>query len=180
MKTVLFSNTMKSMLDICTLGDEVLREKCEKINVFDHALELLADAMFDTLEEADGIGLAGPQVGVSQRLFVVSLPNENIRQVFINPEIIETSVETGPYEEGCLSIPGIYHDVVRPLRITVCAQDVKGKSFTVKADGLYARVIQHENDHLNGKLYIDHLSEEEKHKMEEKYAKLKAKKSKRH
>lgn len=150
------------MLDIYTLGDDVLRTKCDYVKEFDHALELLVDAMYDTLAEADGVGLAGPQVGVSDRLFIVSIPDQGIRQTFVNPEIVETSVETGPYDEGCLSIPGLSHNVVRPLEVTVCAKDEKGKNFTVHASGLYARVIQHEYDHLDGKLYIDRLSDEDK------------------
>lgn len=167
------------MLDIYTLGDDVLRSKCEKVTVFDDALKMLVDAMFETMDEADGIGLAAPQVGVEQRFFVVSLPQENIKKVFINPEIIETSVETGSYEEGCLSIPGLYHDVIRPLKVTVCAQDVNGKPFTVNADGLYARVIQHENDHLDGKLYIDRLSDEDKALLEEQFKRRNKKKLRR-
>jgi len=167
------------MLDICTLGDEVLREKCENVTVFDHALEILVDAMYETLEEADGIGLAGPQIAVPQRLFIVSIPSEGIKKTFINPEIIETSVETGPYEEGCLSLPGVYHNVMRPIRITVCAQDVKGKPFRVEADGLFARVIQHEYDHLDGKLFIDRISEEESGKVVAQYTKLKNRGSKK-
>lgn len=160
------------MLDIYTLGDEVLTEKCTKVTEFDKSLEILTEAMFETLEEADGIGLAGPQVGVDKRLFVVELPNEGIRKVFVNPEIIETSVETGPYDEGCLSIPGLSHEVIRPTEVTVYAQDVHGKAFNVHADGLFARVIQHEYDHLDGKLYIDRLSPEEKQKMIDKYQKM--------
>lgn len=164
------------MLDIYTLGDEVLRTPTEEITVFDSALKMLADAMFDTLVEADGVGLAGPQVGVSKKIFVVDLrKGEDSKYVFINPVITETSVEVGPYEEGCLSIPGLYHDVVRPLRVKVQAQDVNGKYFRVDADGLLARVIQHEYDHLVGKLYIDHLDPKDKERLE----KLHYKKQKR-
>lgn len=152
------------MLDICKIGDEILREKCEKVTKFDSALEMLVDAMYDTLAEADGVGLAGPQVGVNQRLFVVWL-SDGTKKTFINPEILETSVETGPYEEGCLSIPGVYHDVIRPTKVKVFAQDEKGHSFTLDASGLMARVIQHENDHLDGKLFIDRLSEEDREKV---------------
>lgn len=152
------------MLDIVTLGDEILRSECSDVKEFDSALAMLVDAMFDTLSEADGVGLAGPQVGVSKRIFVVKIPNSE-PLAFINPTIIETSVEEGPYEEGCLSIPGVYHEVIRPLKVTIQAQNVKGKPFTMKADGLLARVIQHENDHLHGKLYIDHLPEKEKERM---------------
>ncbi len=152
------------MLDIYKIGDEILRIKCENVTVFDDALGLLIDAMFDTLEEANGVGLAGPQVGVDKRIFVVSL-NDGTKKVFINPQIIETSVDTCPYEEGCLSIPGVYHNVIRPSRVKVCAQNEKGHAFTLDASGLLARVIQHENDHLDGRLFIDRLSEEEREKV---------------
>ena len=149
------------MLDIYKLGEDVLYTPTEKVKKFDSALKMLIDAMFDTMDEADGVGLAGPQVGVSQKLFVVDYRKGN-RIAFINPEIIETSVEVGPYEEGCLSVPGVYHDVIRPLGVTVQAQDVNGKAFTIKATGLLARIIQHENDHLNAKLFIDRLSEDDR------------------
>lgn len=155
------------MLDIFTLGDEVLRTENKKVTVFDDALKMLVDAMFDTLVEADGVGLAAPQVGVSERFFIVDLRRgENSRYVFINPEILETSIEECPYEEGCLSIPGLYHDVIRPQKVKVQAQDLSGKYFTIEADGMLARVIQHENDHLNGILFIDHLDEKERERME--------------
>lgn len=153
------------MLDIYKLGDEVLKQKCEKVTKFDDSLKILVDAMFETMEEADGVGLAGPQVGVEQRLFVVEIPTENIKLAFINPEILETSEEVGPYNEGCLSMPNVYHDVIRPLKVKIFAQDVKGKAFTIKADGLLARVIQHENDHLDGKMFIDRIEPEEREKM---------------
>ena len=149
------------MLDIYTLGDEVLREECKDITEFDSALRMLADAMLDTLDEADGVGLAGPQVGVPQKIFVVHISG-NAPMYFINPSIIETSIEECHYEEGCLSVPGVYHDVIRPASVTVQAQDLDGKPFTLKAEGPLARVIQHENDHLHGVLYIDHLSESDR------------------
>lgn len=158
------------MLDIYTLGDDVLREECKDITEFGDAIRMLADAMIDTLDEADGVGLAGPQIGVSQNIFVVHIRGEK-PLVFINPVITETSIETGVYEEGCLSIPGVYHDVTRPMAVTIQAQDVNGKHFTIKADGLLARVIQHENDHLHGKLYIDHLDERERDKVLRSYEK---------
>lgn len=167
------------MLDIMKLGEDVLREKCEKVTVFDDALKILVDAMYETLAEADGIGLAGPQVGVPQRLFVVDVPSEGIKKTFINPEIVETSVETGPYDEGCLSLPGVFHEVERPLKVTVYAQDEKGKNFKVEASGLFARVIQHEYDHLDGKLFIDHLEGDEKDKVLRQYEKQKRKAGKR-
>ncbi len=167
------------MLDIYKLDDEVLRENTESVKSFDSALKMLVDAMFETLTEADGVGLAAPQVGVSKKFFIVDLhEGEKGKFVFINPEIIETSIEEGPYEEGCLSIPGFYRDVIRPLRVKVQAQDLEGKHFTIDASGLLARVIQHENDHLNGTLFIDHLSEDERERVIKAYRKKNKKRKK--
>lgn len=158
------------MLDIYTLGEEVLGEKCQPITKFDSGLRVLVDAMFETMSEADGVGLAAPQVGVPIRLFVINIQGVE-KRAYINPQIIETSIETDTAEEGCLSIPGVWHDVQRPARVTIQAQDIEGKVFTVKAEGLLARAIQHENDHLNGVLFIDRLSDEEKEKMVKAYEK---------
>lgn len=167
------------MLDIYKLGDEVLRAPTERIKSFDSGLALLVDAMFTTMEEADGVGLAAPQVGVSKRLFVVDTRNEGERYAFINPEIIETSMELSSYEEGCLSVPGIYHDVVRAKDVTIQAQDVEGKVFTIKATGLLSRVIQHEYDHLEGKLFVDRLSDKDRDLVIKAYEKRNHKKKKK-
>ncbi len=158
------------MLDIMKLGEEVLREKCTPVTEFDDGLRILIQAMYETMEEADGIGLAAPQVGVDKRFFVVGLP-DGTKKEFINPQITGTSVETSPYEEGCLSLPNVYHEVIRPSKVIVSAQDMNGNPFTLKASGLMARVIQHEYDHLDGVLFIDHLSEEEKSKVVRAYEK---------
>lgn len=158
-------------MTIRKLGDEVLHKKCEKITVFDDKLKSLEEEMYKVMRKAEGIGLAGPQVGVTKRIFVIEISEEGIKQTFVNPEIIETSVETGMYNEGCLSLPGLEHEVERPLKVSVCAQDIEGKPFTVNAEGLFARAIQHENDHLNGILYIDHLDQEEKERMEHLFVK---------
>lgn len=175
---MVYKNKIFTMLDIYTLGDEVLRERATEVTKFTDELRILVDSMIDTLIEADGVGLAAPQIGVSERLFITKLPDEEPR-VFVNPEIIETSNEVGPYEEGCLSIPGIYCEVIRPLSVTLQAQDLKGKAFTLKADGLLARVIQHEYDHLNGKLYIDRIEDEKvKEHLLKKYERLSKKKKK--
>lgn len=159
-----------TMLDIVTLGDEVIREKCTPVTDFDDSLHILLEAMYETLDAAEGLGLAAPQVGVDKRFFIVSLP-DGTRREFINPEITGMSVETNPYEEGCLSLPGVYHDVVRPSKVIVSARDANGASFTLKASGLLARVIQHEYDHLDGKLFIDRLSEDERKKVVHAYEK---------
>ena len=150
------------MLDIYTLGEDVLRTKAEKITDFDQSLSILVDAMFDTMDEADGVGLAAPQIGVSKRIFVIDTRKDKERIAFVNPVIIETSQNTVSYEEGCLSIPTMYTQIVRPAEVTVQAQDVKGKSFVLKATGLLARAIQHEYDHLEGVLFIDRMEQQER------------------
>ena len=161
---------MEPILEIVKIGDDVLKAKCTPVKEIDSSLKMLTEAMFDELLEADGIGLAAPQIGIPQRFFVVDI-RDGKRYVFINPEIVETSIEKGPYEEGCLSIPGVYHDVIRPLRVKVQARDADGKLFNLEADGLLARVIQHEYDHLDGKHFIDRLSEDERNKMLKAYEK---------
>jgi len=150
----------RTMLDIYTLGEEVLTEKAKPVKTFDSALALLVDAMFETMAEADGVGLAAPQVGVSERLFVIDL-RDGKRWVFINPEIIATSEECVTAEEGCLSIPGVFSEVTRAARVSVQARNLQGRPFTVEAEGLFARAIQHELDHLNGVLFIDRLDKDE-------------------
>ncbi len=158
------------MLDILTLGNDILRKKCSTVAVFDKKLEDLADAMIITMREGNGIGLAGPQVGVEQRIFVCQVQDQP-PMVFVNPEIIGTSEEMIPFEEGCLSIPGVYSDVIRPAWVKVQAWTTKGKPFTMEADGILARVIQHEMDHLKGILFIDHLNEKKRLRLIKAYEK---------
>lgn len=158
------------MLEILTLGNDILRKKCATVAVFDEKLDTLLDAMVVSMREGNGIGLAGPQVGVEKRLFVCQVPDRD-PMVFINPDIIGTSEEVLPYEEGCLSIPGIYGDVIRPSWIKVQAWNVLGKPFTLEADGILARVIQHEMDHLKGVLFIDHLNEKKRLRLLKSYEK---------
>ena len=158
------------MLNILTLGNEILRKKCSSVVEFDKKLEDLVVAMIDTMHNGDGIGLAGPQVGVEKRLFVCHVP-EGEPRVFINPEIIGTSQEISPYEEGCLSIPGVYSEVMRPRAISVQAWSLEGKPFKMDVDGILARVIQHEMDHLKGVLFIDHLTEKKRMRIVSQYEK---------
>lgn len=145
-------------MQILTLGHEILRQKAQEVTQIDGQTARLVKEMLETMHSGRGIGLAAPQVGILQRIFVVQL-SEDIPRVFINPVLKGVSPETSLYEEGCLSIPGIYADVKRPEMISIEALDEKGKPFHLDADGLLARVIQHELDHLNGVLFIDHLSE---------------------
>ncbi len=160
-------------MKIYTLGEEILREKVQRVTEFNQELKDLIDDMFIQMNVSDGVGLAAPQVGVNKRLFVIDAEGQKL--AFINPEIISTSEEISFYEEGCLSIPGVYETVVRPKQIEVIAQDVNGRKFRLKADNFLSRVIQHENDHLNGVLFIDRLDNEEKQKVIKKYNKLEKK-----
>ena len=118
-------------------------------------LQQLIDKMFETMHAAQGIGLAAPQVGRSERLTVIEIEGERI--VAINPEVVERSGSERA-EEGCLSIPDIYAEVDRPARVVVEATDRQGERFSIEADGLMARCLQHEIDHLHGKLFLDYLS----------------------
>ena len=157
---------------ICKLGEDVLRQKCVpvELNEINDELRATLNEMFETMISADGVGLAAPQVGISKRFFVVI--SDNVRRVFINPEIIKTSAENSEYEEGCLSLPGVSEKIVRPVKISVSAIDENGKRFVLDdADGLLARIIQHENDHLDGILYIDRGDEEFKNKTVELFKK---------
>ena len=145
-----------SVLDIRVLGDPILREETSPVEQITDALRMLAKDMFDTMYLAKGIGLAAPQVGRSERLAVIDVNDKAF--VIINPEIIELDSKTAKAEEGCLSIPDVYGDVERPVRVRVRALDLEGKPFEVEADELLARCLQHEIDHLHGKLFIDYLS----------------------
>ncbi|MCI5829726.1 MAG: peptide deformylase [Treponema sp.] len=142
---------------ITKLGEDILRQKCEAVKPEEINDEFRAtlNEMFQTMESANGVGLAAPQVGIAKRFFVLQADDE-VKRVFINPEITKTSAETSSYEEGCLSLPGFYEEIVRPVKVSVSALDENGKHFVINdADGLLARIIQHENDHLDGILYID-------------------------
>lgn len=137
-------------------GDEVLRKKSKAITeITDRTIKLLED-MADTMYKADGVGLAAPQVGILQRIFVIDVYDDEGLRVFINPEILETDgSQVG--EEGCLSIPGEMGEVERPNYVKVKAINERGEEFTLEATELLARAILHENDHLEGMLFIDHI-----------------------
>jgi peptide deformylase len=139
-------------------GNEILTGEAEPVRLIDAKAAKLAADMIETMRAGKGIGLAAPQVGLRKRLFVVQVADD-IPRVFFNARIVEQSEETIKYEEGCLSLPGIYADVVRPAAIRVHAWNEKGKPFNLDAEGILARVIQHELDHLYGVMFIDHLSE---------------------
>lgn len=141
-------------MKIYKLGEEILRKKCEPVKEVTDEMRSLFNEMFATMEAAEGVGLAAPQIGRAERFFVL-IADDEIRRVFVNPQIIATSAELGEYEEGCLSLPGFSEKITRPARVTVQALNEKGRPFTIEADGLLARIIQHEYDHLEGIVYID-------------------------
>ncbi len=143
---------------ILYLPDACLRKVAKPIEHFDDQLQILIDDMFETMYDAQGVGLAAPQVGVSLRLSVIDVIGDKSQQiVIINPEIVMSSGQK-EYQEGCLSVPGAYDTVIRADKVKVKALDRQGKPFEIEADGLLGECLQHEIDHLNGKLFIDLLS----------------------
>jgi len=151
-----------SIRKIRYLGDEVLRVSGEAITVFDDDLKKLVNDMFETMYHAEGIGLAAPQIGASLRLCVLDVRDDDDlevgRMALVNPEVVEASRETDKATEGCLSIPGLEEFVTRPARVTIRAMDPAGSPVEVEADGLLARALQHEIDHLDGILFFDRVS----------------------
>jgi peptide deformylase len=143
-----------ALRNIRKYGDDILRKECREINKIDDRLLTLIEDMKETMYEADGVGLAAPQVGILKRLFVIDIGEGPI--VFINPKIIETS-GTQTDEEGCLSLPGETEEVVRPNYVKARALNEKGEEFEIEAEELLARAILHEYDHLNGTLFIDRV-----------------------
>ena len=155
---------------ICKLGEDVLRQKAQPVAEVTDEMRAIFNEMFETMISANGVGLAAPQIGLAQRFFVI-IADDDVRRVFVNPQIIFKSEETSMYEEGCLSIPGVYEEIERPTKITIQALNEKGKPFTLEADGMLARIIQHEYDHLDGILYIDRGDDNFKEKTVEQFKK---------
>ncbi|MDR0322635.1 MAG: peptide deformylase [Treponema sp.] len=161
-------------MKIITLGDNLLRQKAERIQNIDEEITNIAKQMLEILTRDKGVGLAGPQIGFLKRIFVVHVEGDEER-VFINPSILETSHKTVKFEEGCLSIPGVYTNVIRSEFIKIQAWNEKGRPFTMETGGLLARVILHEYDHLEGVLFLDHVSERRRNSLIEKYEKMNVK-----
>ena len=150
-----------ALREILILPDKRLRKISEPVKKIDAGIRKLVEDMFETMYEAPGIGLAAVQIGNAKRVVTMDLAKkEEPRnpQVFINPEIVWSSDEAATYEEGCLSIPETYNDVERPAQVRVTYLDLEGVPSEVEANGLLATCLQHEIDHLNGILFIDHLS----------------------
>ena len=158
-----------ALRDILTVPNPVLKQVSKNVDGVDDALRALMDDMLETMYDAPGIGLAAIQVGEPVRVIVMDLQEkpegappeaEGVKnpRYFVNPEIVWRSEELAPYEEGCLSVPEIYDEVLRPAKVRLKYLDYNGKEVEEEAEGLYATCIQHEMDHLNGVLFIDHLS----------------------
>ena len=142
---------------IVELGDPVLRKKSRRVDKFDKREWMLLKDMAETMYDAEGVGLAAPQVGILKRMVVIDIGDGLIE--LINPEIVSAEgFQTGP--EGCLSVPGRRGKVERPVKVTVTAQDRKGREFTIEGEGLMARALCHEIDHLDGIVYVDKMIEE--------------------
>ena len=157
-------------MEIVLYPADVLRQKTLPVTEFDANLGLFAQEMIQTMVDGRGIGLAAPQVGKLISMFIAQ-ESDGKPLVFINPEIIGTSLETEPYEEGCLSIPGMYEEVVRPEAVVVQAYNEKGRPFKRECSGLLARIVQHELDHLKGVLFIDYLSPMKRERLLKQYEK---------
>ena len=148
-----------AILKILEFPDPRLRTIAKPVTQFDAALLKLVDDMIETMYAADGVGLAATQVDVHKRLVVIDVSEErNAPMVFVNPEITVLDQCTREVKEGCLSVPGFYEPVTRPEHVLVRAQDQHGKTFELQPDGLLAVCVQHEMDHLNGKLFVDYVS----------------------
>ena len=145
---------------IVIYGDPILRQVSQPVEEIDNEVKDLVAILVATLKKANGLGLSAVQVGILKRLFIVDVSvvdaSESLR-VFINPEIVETSGNV-ELEEGCLSFPGLYQEIVRPSKVRVRATDLDGNQFALEVDGMVARAILHEFDHLEGKLFVDLLS----------------------
>jgi peptide deformylase len=145
-------------LEIRTFGDPVLRQRAQPVERVTETHDRLIEDMIETMRVAPGVGLAAPQIGVLERIFVWEVEDEH--GAFINPEITWRSDSQGSGEEGCLSIPGLYYPVVRAEAVEVRGLDASGQAITMKAEGFLARVCQHEIDHLDGVLFLDRLEED--------------------
>jgi peptide deformylase len=145
--------------DIRVIGDPVLKQRAAEITEIDAAVARLADRMLETMYAAPGLGLAAPQVGVRKRLFVYDIDDRP--EVLVNPEIVESRGEW-VFEEGCLSVPGLAWEIVRPREVHLRARDLDGNEVEFEADEILARMFQHELDHLDGVLLVEHLDEEQR------------------
>ncbi|MDC2964751.1 peptide deformylase [Gammaproteobacteria bacterium] len=160
---------------ILKFPNQDLRIKAKPVETFDDELKTLTDDMFETMHSVDGIGLAATQIGVAKQIAVIDIsPEKNEPLVIINPaiQILDPS-KTEDYDEGCLSVPGFFEKISRPSDIKLTYQDLNGKKQEIKPEGLLTKVVQHELDHLNGRLFVDHISELKRRRIRNKIVKQK-------
>ena len=154
------------IMDIVTIGDERLRQISQPVDVIDEQIRQLTEDMIETMYANNGIGLAAVQVGVLKRIFVIDIPEFTDGPiVFINPEITSTSRDTITYDEGCLSVPNLSYEIIRPRSLIIKYQDQTGAQQQLNASELFAICIQHENDHLNGILFIENTQDRDHKKI---------------
>ena len=160
---------------ILKFPDQDLRIKAKPVESFDDELKTLTDDMFETMHSVNGIGLAATQIGVAKQVAVIDVsPEKNEPLVIVNPaiQILDPS-KTEDYDEGCLSVPGFFEKISRPSDIKLTYQDLNGKKQEIKPEGLLTKVVQHELDHLNGRLFVDHISELKRRRIRNKIVKQK-------
>lgn len=163
--------------EIVLMGDPVLRERGEDVDVFDDELRAVVRDLYETMYHAEGIGLAAPQVGISKRVCVVDLRKDEqpeARVALVNPRVVWASPDTEKETEGCLSIPGIEELIERPRKVRIEGQDPDGNDVWIEAEELYARALQHEIDHLDGVLIVDRVSALKRRILMKKWKKLRA------
>ena len=160
---------------ILKFPDQDLRIRAKPVEAFDKELKTLTDDMFETMHSVNGIGLAATQIGVAKQIAVIDIsPEKNEPLVIVNPaiQILDPS-KTEDYDEGCLSVPGFFEKISRPSDIKLSYQDLNGKKQEIKPEGLLTKVVQHEFDHLNGRLFVDHISELKRRRIRNKIVKQK-------
>ena len=160
---------------ILKFPDQDLRIKAKPVETFDKELKTLTDDMFETMHSVNGIGLAATQIGIAKQVAVIDIsPEKNEPLVIVNPaiQILDPS-KTEDYDEGCLSVPGFFEKISRPSDIKLTYQDLNGKKQEIKPEGLLTKVVQHELDHLNGRLFVDHISELKRRRIRNKIVKQK-------
>ena len=160
---------------ILKFPDQDLRIKAKPVESFDDELKTLTDDMFETMHSVNGIGLAATQIGIAKQVAVIDMsPEKNEPLVIVNPaiQILDPS-KTEDYDEGCLSVPGFFEKISRPSDIKLTYQDLNGKKQEIKPEGLLTKVVQHELDHLNGRLFVDHISELKRRRIRNKIVKQK-------
>ena len=160
---------------ILKFPDQDLRIKAKPVESFDDELKTLTDDMFETMHSVNGIGLAATQIGVAKQVAVIDIsPEKNEPLVIVNPAIqILDPLKIEDYDEGCLSVPGFFEKISRPSDIKLTYQDLNGKKQEIKPEGLLTKVVQHELDHLNGRLFVDHISELKRRRIRNKIVKQK-------